>query len=136
MNLDNIGRSKPESTLKITHPATGVVVLNDDKSEMTITLFGEYSDEYQNVFYERTMARIEKSRETGQTSMTYKDMEEESFDMVCRCTKSWNLTDKDGKVKLTPTKVREVYKTYPWVYRQARQHMENSSNFLDPSVKT
>lgn len=136
MNLDSVGKSKDESTVYIKHPATGKIIQNDDKSEMSITLYGEYSQTYQDTFYERTQARIQKSRETGETSMSYQDMEEESFEVTVRCTKDWNLTDSDGPVELTEENVRRIYKEYPWVYQQARVHMENSSNFLEPSVKT
>lgn len=136
MNLDSIGRAKDESTLYIKNPSNGKVVKNDDGTDMEVTVFGEYSDEWRNALYERTKNRIEKSKETGQTSMSFEQMEEENFEMTCLCTKSWNLTDKDGPVDLTPENVRRIYTEYPWVYQQVRAHMENSSNFLDPSAET
>lgn len=136
MNLDSIGRAKDESTLYIKNPSNGKVVKNDDGTDMEVTVFGEYSDEWRNALYERTKNRIEKSKETGQTSMSFEEMEEENFEMTCLCTKSWNLTDKDGPVDLTPENVRRIYTEYPWVYQQVRAHMENSSNFLDPSAET
>lgn len=136
MNLDSIGRAKDESTLYIKNPANGKVVKNDDGTDMEVTVFGEYSDEWKNALYERTKNRIEKSKETGQTSMSFEEMEDENFEVTCLCTKSWNLTDKDGPVDLTPENVRRIYTVYPWVYQQVRAHMENSSNFLDPSAET
>ncbi len=136
MNLDSIGRAKDESTLYIKNPSNGKVVKNDDGTDMEVTVFGEYSDEWRNALYERTKNRIEKSKETGQTSISFEEMEEENFEVTCLCTKSWNLTDKDGPVDLTPENVRRIYTEYPWVYQQVRAHMENSSNFLDPSAET
>jgi len=136
MNLDSIGRAKDESTLSIKNPSNGKVVKNDDGTDMEVTVYGEYSADWKNALYDRTKARIEKSKETGQTSMSFEDMEDENFEVTCRCTKSWNLTDKDGPIELTPENVRRIYTDYPWVYQQVRAHMENSSNFLDPSAET
>jgi len=136
MSLDSVGRAKAESTLTLIHPATGAVLTNEDQSEMTVTIYGEYSDVYQSAFHERTRLRIEKARTTGETHMSYQDMEDETFEMVCACTKEWNLTTDEGPVEFSRDKAREIYKTYPWVYRQVRGHMENAANFLDRSDAT
>lgn len=136
MNLDSVGRAKAESTLLIRHPATGKIIKNDDGTEMSITLFGEYSDHYKKLLQDRTAKRIEKARETGESSMSFEDMEEENFEMACACTKGWNITDKDGPIELSIEKAREVYTEFPWVYTQVRRFLETSSNFLDPSEET
>lgn len=136
MNLDSIGRAKDHSTLQIIHPATGRIVNTDDGKPMEITVYGEYSDTYKSAFYESTRKRIEQARETGKTSMSREDMEQETFDIVCQCTKAWNLTDKDGQIEFTADNVTRVYRDYPWVYQQVRAHLENASNFLDQSGET
>lgn len=131
MSLDKVGRAKAASTLKITHPGSGEVIQNDDGTDMTVTVYGEFSEEYKEAFFEQTEARIEKARESGTTSLPYKDLEAETFELVCRVTKDWNISTDDGPVELTLENARRIYKEYPWLQRQVRAHLEVSANFLE-----
>lgn len=132
MSLDAVGRAKDDSTLTLVNPLTGKPLQNDDGSDMTITVYGEFSQHYRDALYEQTEARIEKSRQDGVSRVPYKDLEAETFELICRVTKDWCLsTDEDGLVPLTPENVRRIYTDYPWVYRQVRGHLEVSANFLD-----
>jgi hypothetical protein len=115
-------------TLK--HPATDEVLKNEDKSDMTITLFAPHSKEYKKVLHEMTNKRLKKMQGKGTKDITAEEIDEISLDSLAKTTKEWNITFSGEKPKLSLDKAREVYDKVFWIKAQIEQASEEVLGFM------
>lgn len=130
MNLSQVIKDRDEaSTLKLLHPVTGDVLLQDDKSPVTISLLSRDSSAYRNA------QKAVGSRVLGvpvNKIPTMDDIEREALDILVAITQSWNgiVIDEDNSpLEFTPDNVRRVYKGLPWVKEQVEIFVNNRANF-------
>tara|TARA_R110000822_G_scaffold114707_2_gene246392 strand:+ start:4578 stop:4976 length:399 start_codon:yes stop_codon:yes gene_type:complete len=130
MDLLDFTPKSDELTVVLKHPATGDVLKNDDKSDMTITLHAPHSKEYKKVLHEMTNKRLKKMQSKGKPDITAEELEEVSLDSLAKTTKGWNLTYNGEKPELSLDKAREIYDKVFWIKSQIEEASEELLGFM------
>lgn len=130
MDLKDLTPKSDEIVVAIKHPSTGETLKNDDKSEMTITVYAPHSKEYKKVLHEQTNKRLKKMQSKGNKDITAEEIEEATLEALAKTTKEWNITYGGELPKLTLTKAREVYEDVFWIRSQIEGAIEDSLDFM------
>ena len=130
MDLKELTPKSDEIVVVIKHPATGEPLKNDDKSEMTITIYAPHSKEYKKVLHEQTNKRLKKMQSKGNKDITAEEIEESTLEALAKTTKEWNITYGGELPKLTVTKAKEVYEDVFWIRSQIEEAIEESLDFM------
>lgn len=130
MDLKELTPKSDEIVVVIKHPATGEPLKNDDKSEMTITIYAPHSKEYKKVLHEQTNKRLKKMQSKGNKDITAEEIEESTLEALAKTTKEWNITYGGELPKLTVTKAKEVYEDVFWIRSQIEGAVEDSLDFM------
>lgn len=103
----------PESdTIEVTivNPLTKEPMVNEDGSNMTITVWADHSAEYRKVLYKMTDERLAKAMEDGVDKRpSAEELDTNSLRVLAETTKEWNITLGGKKPRLTVDKATEVY---------------------------
>jgi molecular chaperone DnaK (HSP70) len=137
MSLRDVGTVKDTTTITLYHPATGKDLLNADKTPMTITLHGPYSERYKSVLRDQQQRRMtDMTRAAARTSMTPEEVEALSQELLIRCIEDWSITlEGDEKLAFSVDAVESVMAEFPWLKDQVNAAMGNVADFLEPSKK-
>ena len=137
MSLRDVGTVKDTTTITLFHPATGADLLNADKTPMTVTLHGPYSERYKSVLREQQQKRVMDTPRSGNgrpAAMTTDEIEAASNELLMRCIEDWAITlEGDEKLPFTPENAEPVLKEFPWLRDQLNIAMGNVAGFLEPS---
>ena len=132
MDLMNIGTTKETSDVILYNPINSEILVNDDKSEMTITIHGPYSKKYKTISHAQQNRRLMKAQRTGgKLNLTAEELEASALDLLVKCVDGWKITLGGDKPKCTEAKVREVFETLPWVREQVDAALGDAQAFLD-----
>lgn len=116
MGLKDIGTVKETTDVELLHPSTGEVLLNDDGTPMTITVYGQYSSTYKAVSHAQQNKRLMKAQRTGgKMTLSAEELDSSALDLLVKCTAGWNISLTDEKEEFSQEKVRQVYQEHPWV---------------------
>lgn len=136
MSLRDVGTVKETTTVTLTHPATRKPLLNADKTPMTITIHGPYSERYKTVIRDQQQRRMADMTRGEMGNMTPDEVDEFAQELLLRCIDGWDLTlEGDEKLPFTPDAVESVMTEFPWVRDQVNVAMGNVAGFLEPSKK-
>lgn len=119
---------KPKSDIikvELAHPTTGEPLLNDDKSRMTISIYGPYSKEYKKVLYEHTKDKIA----SGTANLDPVDIEQLNIDVLSETTVSWNITFDGNNPELTKDLAKEIYEEVFWIKAQIDEAVKEALDF-------
>lgn len=116
-----------EVTLK--HPNTGVVLKNDDKTDMTIVVYASHSKEYKTLIHEQTNKRLKAMQGSKSTDITAQEMEEATLDMLSKITSEWNITYNKEQPKLSIAKAKKIYDEVFWIKDQIEEALADSLDF-------
>lgn len=130
MDLKDLTPKSDEIVVVIKHPAKGEPLKNDDKSEMTITIYAPHSKEYRKVLHEQTNKRLKKMQSKGNKDITAEEIEESTLEALAKTTKEWNITYGGEVPKLTIQKAKEVYEDVFWIRSQIEEAIEDSLDFM------
>ena len=130
MDLLDLTPKSDEIVVTIKHPATGEVLKNDDKSDMTITIYAPHSKEYKKVLHEMTNKRLKKMQAKGKNEITAEEIEEATLDTLAKTTKEWNITYGGEVPKMTVAKAKEVYDSVFWIKAQIEGAVDDSLGFM------
>jgi hypothetical protein len=130
MDLLDLTPKSDEIVVTLKHPSTGEVLKNDDKSDMTITVYAPHSKEYKKVLHEMTNKRLKKMQSKGNKDITAEELEEVSLDSLAKTTKEWNITFNSEKPKLSLVKAREIYEKVFWIKAQIEEASEEALGFM------
>lgn len=130
MDLLDLTLKSDEIVVTLKHPSTGEVLKNDDKSDMTITVYAPHSKEYKKVLHEMTNNRLKKMQSKGNKDITAEELEEVSLDSLAKTTKEWNITFNSEKPKLSLVKAREIYEKVFWIKAQIEEASEEVLGFM------
>jgi hypothetical protein len=137
MGLRNIGKIKETTEVVLYDPASGAVLLNADKSEMTITLYGPYSEQYKAAERAQTNRRLARAQRSGRgITITAEQIEAESFDLLVKCVAGWNITLDKEPEPFSESAVRDTLTEFPWVRAQVDAGFGDTAAFLEASAKT
>ena len=123
---------KPKSNtieVSLKHPNTGVVLKNDDKTDMTIVVFASHSKEYKTVMHEQTNKRLKDMQSKKNTDITAQDMEEATLNMLSKITCEWNITYNKEQPKLSIAKAKQLYDEVFWIKDQIEEALADSLDF-------
>lgn len=130
MDLLDLTPKSDDIVVTIKHPATGEVLKNDDKSDMTITVYAPHSKEYKKVIHEMTNKRLKKMQAKGKNEITAEEIEEATLETLAKTTKEWNITYGGEVPKLSVAKAKEIYDSVFWIKAQIEEAIESSLDFM------
>ena len=131
MDLMNIGTTKDTTDVVLYNPVNSEILLNDDGSEMTITVHGPYSAKYKSISHNQQNRRLMKAQRTGgKLNLTAEEIEASATDLLVKCVDGWNITVGGEKPECTEAKVRELFETLPWVREQVDAALGDAQAFL------
>lgn len=132
MDLLNIGKTKETTDVVIYNPVTSEILVNEDGSEMTITVHGPYSKKYKAISHAQQNRRLQKAQRTGgRLNLSAEEIEAGAFDLLIKCVEGWNLTIGGAKPECTEAKIREIFTELPWVREQVDAAIGDTQAFLD-----
>jgi hypothetical protein len=129
MDLMNLKPTSDTVEVKLVHPNTGDQLKNDDKTDMTITVYASHSKEYKSVMHEQTNKRLKAMQSGKNKDFTSQDMEEATLTLLSKITASWDITYGGEKPKLTVAKARELYDQVFWIKDQIEGALADSLDF-------
>ena len=132
MDLMNIGTTKETTDVTLYNPINSEILVNDDKSEMTITIHGPYSKKYKTISHAQQNRRLMKAQRTGgKLNLTAEELEASALDLLVKCVDGWNITLGGEQPDCKEAKVREVFEALPWVREQVDAALGDAQAFLD-----
>ncbi len=124
---------KPKSEvveILLTHPTTEELLLNDDGSEMSVTVAANHSKEYRAAMHEQQDRRIKLLQKKGSnTTYSSADLEKDAIDLLAKITKEWDITYGGEKPKLTLGKAKEIYSDVFWLRNQIEGALADNMDF-------
>ena len=129
MDLMNLKPTSDIVEVTLKHPTTLDPLLNDDGSEMTITLHASHSKEYKKVVHDQQDRRIKMMQKKAKTQITAQDIERDAIELLAKVTADWNITYGGEQPKPTPAKVKEVYTDVFWIREQIEEAFADSLDF-------
>ena len=111
------------------HPNTLDPLLNDDGSEMTVTLHASHSKEYKKIVHEQQDRRIKMMQKKAKSQISAQDIERDATDLLAKVTAAWDITYGGEQPKLTVTKAKEVFTEVFWIREQIEEAFSDSMDF-------
>lgn len=136
MSLRNVGAVKDTTTVTLYHPATNEDLLNADKSPMTVTVHGPYSNRYKKALRDQQHSRMTAIGRGRAKSATLSPEELDAFSeaLLIECIEDWKITlEGDKTLPFSAETAAEVFKEFPWVREQISAAMGDVGDFLEPS---
>lgn len=116
--------------VELKHPVTDEVLLKDDKTPMTITVYAPHSAEYKAAIYEQANKRIKKAAKSKNTTFDAKEMDDSTLDLISKTTKDWNIQLEKKSPKFSQEAAKELYVKLPWLKQQVQEAQEDYNSFL------
>ena len=129
MDLMNLKPASDTVEVTLVHPNTGDTLKNDDKSEMTITVYASHSKVHKTVLHEQTNKRLKAMQSGKKQEITAQDLEEATLTLLSKITAEWNITYGGEKPKLTVAKAKDLYDEVFWIKNQIEGALADSLDF-------
>lgn len=125
--LNVTAASESGTKMEVLHPTTGV------PTGVTITLVGIDSKIYQDAQHKINNKRMKSSfRRAGvRFQVTSEEIEQETIELLARCTLDWEDVDWGGKsLPFTYENAKMIYSELAWLREQCAAFIEDRGNFL------
>lgn len=131
MDLMNLIPTTDAIEVVIKHPANFEPLLNDDGTEMTITVFAPHSKEYKAAVHEQTNLRLKQMQKSGRNNnaITAEELEAASIKMLAKTTKDWNITFDGEQPKFTVASAQSLYEKVFWLREQIEEAVAETEVF-------
>jgi hypothetical protein len=129
MDLMNLKPTSDTVEVMLKHPNTLDPLLNDDGSEMTVTLHASHSKEYKKIVHEQQDRRIKMMQKKAKSQISAQDIERDATDLLAKVTAAWDITYGGEQPKLTVTKAKEVFTEVFWIREQIEEAFSDSMDF-------
>lgn len=129
MDLMNLKPASDTVEVTLVHPNTSATLKNDDKTDMTITVYASHSKEHKAALHEQTNKRLKAMQSGKKQDFTAQDIEEATLTLLSKITASWNITYGGEKPKLTVAKAKELYDEVFWIKDQIEGALADSLDF-------
>ena len=129
MDLMNLKPTSETVEVKLVHPNTGDKLKNDDKTEMTITVYASHSKEHKAAVHEQTNKRLKAMQGSKKVNFKSEEIEEATLALLSKVTASWDITYNGEKPKLTVAKAKELYEEVFWIKDQIEEALADSLDF-------
>jgi len=132
MDLNDIGAAKDTTEVELYDPRTQTVIMNDDETAMSVTVYGPYSSRQKQIRDNQQNRRIKRSQRTGgKLTLTAEELYEDSTKMIIKCIDSWNIQMNGEKLDCTEENIRTVLEKFKWIRDQIEVVIEDGSSFLE-----
>lgn len=130
MDLKDLTPKTDTIEVTIVHPFEDKVLKNEDDSDMTITLYTEYSKQYKAELHRQTNIKLKRMQKNGgKVDMTAEQIEESAYEMMAAITKEWNITYEGKLLPLTLENAKMVYTELFWLREQLEAAMADAKDF-------
>jgi len=133
--MADLSTLKPtKETVKVTlsHPGTGEVLMNDDGSEMSVTVHAPWTKAYRSAGFNHANERLRKRKGNKEDfDFTFEELEEAGIDLLADVTVDWDITFGGEKPKFTPAKAKEVYTEIFWIKGQLEGAINEAGDFTN-----
>ena len=129
MDLMNLKPTSETVEVKLVHPNTGDNLKNDDKTDMTITVYASHSKEHKAAMHEQTNKRLKAMQGSKKADFKSEEIEEATLALLSKVTASWDITYGGEKPKLTVSKAKELYNEVFWIKEQIEEALADSLDF-------
>ncbi len=129
MDLMNLKPTSETVEVKLVHPNTGDNLKNDDKTDMTITVYASHAKEHKAAMHEQTNKRLKAMQGSKKADFKSEEIEEATLALLSKVTASWNITYGNEKPKLTVSKAKELYNEVFWIKEQIEEALADSLDF-------
>ncbi|HEY9819108.1 MAG TPA: hypothetical protein V6D20_25345 [Candidatus Obscuribacterales bacterium] len=131
--MTDLSKLKPEKDtveVLIKHPITDEDLLNDDGTQMTITVYLPHSKEFKEASYEvqnRRLKAVQKNR--GKVDLDAEKLDREALELEAKTIAAWDITYGGKKPKLSLEAAKEVLSDLPWLRDQIAEAVANAQVF-------
>ena len=129
MDLMNLKPTSETVEVKLVHPNTGDILKNDDKTDMTITVYASHAKEHKAAMHAQTNKRLKTMQGGKKATFKSEEIEESTLALLSKVTASWDITYNGEKPKLTAAKARELYEEVFWIKEQIEEALADSLDF-------
>tara|TARA_R110000851_G_C12756338_1_gene532605 strand:- start:159 stop:557 length:399 start_codon:yes stop_codon:yes gene_type:complete len=129
MDLMNLKPTSETVEVKLVHPNTGDNLKNDDKTDMTITVYASHAKEHKAAMHEQTNKRLKTMQSGKKATFKSEEIEESTLALLSKITASWDITYNGEKPKLSVAKAKELYEEVFWIKDQIEEAMADSLDF-------
>jgi hypothetical protein len=132
MDLMNLIPTTDVIDVVIKHPSTYEPLLNDDGSEMTITVYAPHSKEYKAAVHEQTNIRLKQMKSKGNRNsnvITAEELEKATIKMLAKTTKDWCITFAGEQPKFSVEVAKKLYEDVYWIKDQIEEAVDDSEVF-------
>ncbi len=133
-SLDTGAAADTGAEMKVMHPTSGAVLVQDGGKPITIILVGEDSERHRRAVRVNSDRRLKRQTSGRPVQMTAEELENDSLELVVSCTIGWSGVVLDGvEVPFSVDSARMVYKRLRWLREQVDAFIYDRSNFLKAS---
>lgn len=141
-NLYDLAPKSDVFTVKLVHPSTSEPLLNEDGSQMSVSLYRDHTPEFMGVMFDLAEADLNAEADLAKDGdeggevpevkrKPLRDIVHRNNEVTILTVSSWNITygDKGQKPRCTEKNVREVVGKLPWILGQIKAAKDNIENF-------
>lgn len=114
MDLRELTPKTDEIKVDLVHPGTGEPLLNDDDTQMYITVWAPHSKQAKAAMYAQANERMKRKEE----KFSAEKLEESALTYLAAITKDWSITYDGSQPKVSESKAKEIYDSLFWVKDQ------------------
>jgi hypothetical protein len=131
--FDTVGASDEGAVMELRHPVTGIALVQDDGTAVSIRLAGMDSGRFRKQQRANTDRRLRGSRR----GVTGTEMDAEGLELLVAVTLGWTGIEIDGeRPEANAVNVRKVYTKFPWIREQVDNFVGDRANFLKNSPES
>lgn len=129
-DLADLKPQKDTVEVLLKHPVTEADLMNDDGTQMTITVYLPHAKEYKEAQYALQNFRLKKiQKNRGRSEFTAQELEGGVIDVMAQTIASWNITYGGKKPKLSVATAKEVLAEYYWIRDQITEAVDEAQVF-------
>ena len=130
MDLSTLLPTSDTITVILKHPVTDDVLMKDDGTEMSVTVYAPHSKEYKAAIREQTNKRIQKAQKNKKITFTAEEIDTASVELIAKTTKDWDLIFNKKQLKFSVAEATDLYQKLPWLKDQVIEAQEDYTSFL------
>lgn len=128
-----VGQAAETAEMTLVHPVSGEPLLNDDESEMVITVAGLDSPRYKEVSHRQQDARLQAAQRRQGAPLSASKIERDALELLAECVISWRITIESSNPPCNKEAAISLFKAYPWVREQVDRFVHDRRSFLGNS---
>lgn len=129
INLEKMAEQGAD--MELMHPVDNEVMLQDNKSPITIKLVGTDSKAYRNKNRDFQRKRIAKMTKSRTKTIDYTVSDEDACELLAECTIGWSGIVVEGKpLEFSKENAEILYMQFNWIREQVDAFIGDRANFF------